>query len=99
MNSVLVAVRYEKGRRLVSQASMKGSVVTAVCCPSCRLRFSAAAAACLVTCPECGGPPERIASLERAVGFRLAGPQDIPHSLPQAVAVSLAVPEPGGGRS
>jgi hypothetical protein len=44
-------------------------------------------------CPECGGRLERIAGLERAVGFRLFGPQDAPHSLPEAVAVSVPVPE------
>lgn len=73
--------------------------MTPVCCPSCRLRFAAAAAAYLVRCPECGGPPERIASFERAVGFRPFGPQDIPHSVAQAVAVSIPVHEPGGARS
>jgi hypothetical protein len=73
--------------------------MTPVCCPSCRLRFTLAVAADLVTCPECGRPPERIASFEQAVGFRLYGPQDIPHSVAQAVAVSTPVPEPGGARS
>ena len=77
----------------------KGSVMTPVCCPSCRLRFTPAAAAYLVECPECGRPPERIASFERVVGFRLVGPQDVPHSVPQAAAVAIAVPEPGGARS
>jgi hypothetical protein len=47
----------------------------------------------LVVCPECGGTLERIVSLERAVGFRLFGPQDVPHPLPQAVAASVAVAE------
>jgi hypothetical protein len=73
--------------------------MTPVCCPSCRLRFTPAAAAYLVTCPECGGPPERFASSERAVGFRLFGPQDIPHFVPQAVAVSIPVQEPGEAKS
>jgi hypothetical protein len=73
--------------------------MTPVCCPGCRLRFTPAAAARLVACPECGEPPQRIASFERAVGFRLFGPQDIPHALPQAIAVSIPVAEPGGPRS
>ena len=77
----------------------KGSVMTPVCCPSCRLRFTPGAAAYLVTCPECGRPPERIASFEQVVGFRRVGPQDMPPSVPQAVAVSLPVPDPGGARS
>ena len=77
----------------------KGSVMTPVCCPRCRLRFTPAAAADLVTCPECGGPPERIVSFEQLLGFRLFGPQDIPHSMPQAVAVSIPVHVPGRARA
>jgi hypothetical protein len=73
--------------------------MTPVCCPRCRLRFTSAAAAYLVACPECGGPPERIASFEHAVGFRLFGPQYIPHSVPPAGAVAILVHEPGGARS
>ena len=73
--------------------------MTPVCCPRCRLRFTRAAAACLVACPECGGPPERVASFERVVGFRLVGPQDIPPSVPQAVAVSIPLHERDGARS
>lgn len=73
--------------------------MTRVCCPRCRLRFAPAAAAYLVTCPECGGPPERIASVERLLGFRLCGPQDPPHSVPEAIAVAIPVHEPDGARS
>jgi hypothetical protein len=73
--------------------------MTHVCCPACRLRFTLAAAAYLVACPECGEPPQRISSLERAVGFRLFGPEDIPLVLPEAAAVSIPVPDPGAGRS
>ena len=54
--------------------------MTPVCCSRCRLRFTPDVVAYLVMCPECGGPVDRIASFERAVGFRLFGPQDIPHS-------------------
>ena len=73
--------------------------MTPVCCPRCRLRFTPDVVAYLVMCPECGGPLERIASFERAVGFRLFGPQDIPHSLPWALAVSIPVPESSQARS
>ena len=70
--------------------------MTPVCCPSCRLRFTPAAAAYLVSCPECGRPPERIANFESLVGFRLFGPQDTPNPVPEAIAVAIPVHEPGG---
>jgi hypothetical protein len=73
--------------------------MTHLCCPRCRLRFTPAAAAYLVACPECGEPPQLIVGLERTFGFRLVGPEDLPHELPQAVAVSIPVPEPDGARS
>ena len=69
-----------------------------LCCRSCRLRFTPAAAAYIVACPECGEPPRPIASLERALGFRLVGPEDLPHELPYAAARSIALPEPGARR-
>jgi hypothetical protein len=72
--------------------------MTHVCCPDCQLRFTPAAAAYLVACPECGEPPKALASLEGVVGFRLFR-WDVPHSLPEAVAVSIPIPDPGGGRS
>jgi hypothetical protein len=74
--------------------NQKGSVMTHVCCPCCRLRFTPAAAAYIVACPECGEPPHQITS-QSALGFRLLGPEDLPIDLPQAVAVSIAAPEPG----
>ena len=77
----------------------KASVMAPVCCPSCRLRFTPAEVAYVALCPECGGTLERVASFERAVGFRLFGPQDVPHSLPEAVAVSTPVAESSGARS
>jgi hypothetical protein len=72
--------------------------MTHLCCPPCRLRFTPAAGAYLVACPECGEPPRLIAGLERTFGFRLVGPEDLPHELPHAVAVSFPVPKPGGAR-
>jgi hypothetical protein len=71
----------------------KGSVMTHVCCPRCRLRFTPAAAAYIVACPECGELPHQITS-ESAVGFRLHGPEDLPIELPQAAALSIPAPEP-----
>jgi len=68
-------------------------------CPDCGLRFSPAAAAQLVTCPECGRPPQAQAGLENLVGFRLYRLEDVPHAPPEAVAVSIPIPDPGGGRS
>ncbi len=70
---------------------------TNLCCPNCRLRFTPAAAAHLGACPDCGEPP-RAASLEGTVGFRIVKLEDVAHSLPQAVAVSIPVPDRGGAR-
>jgi hypothetical protein len=63
--------------------------MTHVCCPRCRLRFTPAAAAYIIACPECGDSPQRIASQECSFGFRLVGPEDLPHELPYATAVSI----------
>jgi hypothetical protein len=63
-------------------------------CRRCRLRFTPAAAAYITACPECGDSPQRIASLEGTFGFRLVGPEDLPHELPCAAAVSITFPEP-----
>ena len=68
--------------------------MTHLCCPNCRLRFTPAAAAYISACPECAAPPEA-ASLERTLGFRLVGPEDLPHELPYATDVSGAPPGPG----
>jgi hypothetical protein len=70
---------------------------THLCCPHCRLRFTPAAAAYIVRCPECGDSPQPIASLELTFGFRVIGPDDFPHELPYATAVSVALPRPGSG--
>ena len=67
-------------------------------CPDCRLRFTPAAAAYLPSCPTCGEPLQPLDGLA-AVGFRLFGLDDAPHSLPQAAAVSMPIPDPGLGRS
>jgi hypothetical protein len=66
-------------------------------CPSCRLRFAAAEAAYLVSCPECGRPPQPIAGAGWVVGFRLFIAEDGPRELPEAWAVPI--PDPGARRS
>ena len=71
--------------------------MTHLCCPRCRLRFTAAAAAYITACPKCGESPQ-LTSSESSLGFRLFGPEDLPHELPQAVAVSVPVPEPDRAR-
>ncbi len=73
--------------------------MTRACCPDCRLRFTAAAAAYLAACPVCGEPPQTLAGLESVVGFRLFRLEEPTHSLPQGVAVSIPILDPGGGRS
>ena len=70
--------------------------MTHVGCPSCRLRFTSAAGAHFVACPECGRTTQPIAGAEGVVGFRLFTVEDLPYELPEAVAVSLPVPDVGG---
>lgn len=71
---------------------------THLCCAHCRLRFTSAVAAYIMACPECGDPPQPIASLELTFGFRLIGPDDLPHEVAYATARSIALPEPGARR-
>jgi hypothetical protein len=52
-----------------------------------------------MACPECCGPLLPLAELSGAVGFRLFKLHDPQPSLPQAVAVSMPLPEPGTWRS
>jgi hypothetical protein len=63
--------------------------MTHVCCPSCRLRFTPAAASYVTNCPHCGEAPREIADPGSALGFRLLGPEDLPFELswarPEAV--------------
>jgi hypothetical protein len=73
--------------------------MTHVGCPDCRLRFAAPAAAYLTACPECGRPTRVIAGETGVVGFRLFVVEDAPAELPQAVAVSLPLPDAGTRRS
>jgi hypothetical protein len=63
--------------------------MTQVCCPSCQLRVSRAAAAYLVVCPECGEPLERDVTAEQILGFRLVAPDVLPEALPTAVAIAM----------
>lgn len=68
--------------------------MTHTCCPNCRLRFTPPAAAYLAACPECGEPPQTIASLELAIGYRLVTLEGVPQAPPQAVADAISVPVP-----
>jgi hypothetical protein len=40
-----------------------------------------------------------MSSAEGVVGFRLFIPQDAPNPMPEAIAVSIPVPDPGAHRS
>ena len=68
------------------------TATTHVCCLRCRLNFTPAAAAYITACPECGDSPQPIAILQPIIGFRLVGPEDLPHELPYATAVSVTFP-------
>ena len=86
------------GRRFRSEEQERrlamATAAVHLCCPHCRLRFTRPVAAYIARCPECGDPPQAIASLELTFGFRVIGPKDLPHELPYATAVSVALPRP-----
>ncbi|WP_156027700.1 hypothetical protein [Candidatus Solirubrobacter pratensis] len=69
--------------------------MTHVCCPSCRLRFTRAAAAYLVACPTCGEPPRPVDTADRVLGYRLLSDDDRSDTLPHAVAVAMPIDRPG----
>jgi hypothetical protein len=71
--------------------------MTRLSCPSCRLRFTAAATATLTTCPECGDPLEPIGSAEATMGYRLFAPTAADAALPMAAEAALPVPDPRPG--
>jgi predicted nucleic acid-binding Zn-ribbon protein len=63
--------------------------MTRVSCPSCRLRFTSAAAAILTTCPACGTELQAVTSAEALLGYRLFEPFEAEPALPIAVEVAL----------
>jgi predicted RNA-binding Zn-ribbon protein involved in translation (DUF1610 family) len=67
--------------------------MTRASCPSCRLRFTPAAAAILTSCPECGRPLRAAGSTETTLGYRLFVPADPAPALPAAMEIALP-PEP-----
>ena len=73
--------------------------MTHACCTGCRIRFTPAASAFLTACPVCGNPPQLLAGLAGAMGYRLFSPEDAPGALPEAVAVSMPIPDPWAGAS
>lgn len=66
-------------------------------CPSCRLRFTAAMAAALPSCPFCGGSLALL-NAEQSLGYRLGGPDGSSSDLPVARTAALPVPEPDRDR-
>jgi hypothetical protein len=67
--------------------------MTRTTCPDCRLRFAAAIAAALPSCPVCGGPLA-VLTAEQSVGYRLADLAGSRADLPLAVETALPVPPP-----
>jgi hypothetical protein len=72
--------------------------MTHLCCPSCRLRFTTAAAAYLSTCPVCGQPTRSGANPSQCIGFSLFRPEYLPQGLPEAAAVAIRLPDPREGQ-
>ena len=71
----------------------KGSPMTHICCPTCRLRFARATAAHFADCPHCGGTLTRLPGARWVMGFRLAD-AEIPDAVPIAAAGALTDPIP-----
>jgi hypothetical protein len=69
------------------------AIATRKCCASCRIRFTAASAAYLSACPACGESLEPLAGLAGAMGYRLFTQEDTAGALPDAIEVSMPVPE------
>jgi hypothetical protein len=67
--------------------------MTRACCPSCRLRFSRAAAAHLTNCPECGARLQAGLAAAEILGYRLYDGVDSPSERPIAVEVALPLPD------
>ena len=65
--------------------------MTRVCCPSCRLRLTPAAAAILAICPECRRGLRAVASSEALVGYRLFHPSDARLAMPAAAEMALPI--------
>ena len=72
--------------------------MTHLCCPGCRLRFTPAVSVHLAACPQCGEPIQAVAGAAGVIGFRLFEPEDAGHSLPEALAASMPLPDPGDAR-
>jgi uncharacterized protein (UPF0212 family) len=69
--------------------------MTRLSCPSCRLRFTAAAIATITTCPDCGRHLESVFSAEDTLGFRLFTPLDPQPELPMALEAALPIHDHG----
>ena len=71
--------------------------MTRTTCPACRLRYTAAFAAALSSCPFCGGPLAT-RTTEQSLGYRLTGGSWSSADVPVARAAALPVDVPDGGR-
>jgi hypothetical protein len=69
--------------------------MTRLSCPSCRLRFTAAATATITTCPVCGQHLEAVISAEDILGFRLFTLPDAEPELPMALEGALPIDDLG----
>ena len=68
--------------------------MTHACCAGCRARFIPAAAAYLTACPSCGEAVQHLEEFAGAVVYRLFRLEDTPHAVPEAIAVSMPIPDP-----
>jgi DNA-binding helix-hairpin-helix protein with protein kinase domain len=71
--------------------------MTRLRCPTCRLRFTHAAAAHLVNCPSCQAPLQVATTAAQALGDRLADAVALPADAPIAIPVAIPVALPLAG--
>lgn len=86
------------GRAVRSRRSAferNGSAMTHACCANCRIRLTPATSAYVAACPVCGEPLQPLNEPSAAMGYRLFAFEDAPYELPEAIEVSMPIPDSG----
>jgi hypothetical protein len=87
-----------RGRRGGRPGAGRPLETSHLCCPHCRVRFTAEAATYLLACPECERPTSRVEEPRGLIGFRLFDPLDLTDMVTNGREVSPGRPRPRGRR-